>query len=304
MCSLGLGAKRRAKPPGQKRDIRPPQKLLRVGTSLLPFTSISTTTDPPAVPSATPQGSQNGSRQKLSCIPISSATHVPSSQSFTDVTTGIVSHSSTHGISATPTTTLPVTHAADHTASNSLPVDPLTNLYTIANACMSTDAKLDTTTSSSTQSYTNTDMNIASEVMISDNSGLQIFTTINEPYEPDEGGSHVRNDCSTLLSDNSEATSGSSDEEEDQCVLHQSSSADMMADVSSEASIYQLLFQLPSVSNTSLCSAVVCAESVVCCVTTFETFMPNQKVSSYRYKMTQDSQMCCRFIKSCIVLLQ
>lgn len=109
----------------------------------------------------------------------------------------------------------------------------------------------------------NTDMSIGSEVMISDNSGLQIFTMINEPDEPDEGGSCVRNDSSTLFSDNSDATSGSSDEDDDQCVVQQSSSADMMTDGPSETSIYQLLFQLPSVPNTSLCSAVVSVANVI-----------------------------------------
>jgi hypothetical protein len=52
ICSLGLGGKRRSKPPSQKRDIRPPQKLLKVGNSLIPFTSIRTTPHPPSSPSS------------------------------------------------------------------------------------------------------------------------------------------------------------------------------------------------------------------------------------------------------------
>ena len=130
-------------------------------------------------------------------------------------------------------------------------------MYTIANACVSTDARLDDTTLGGKESHTNTEMSIGSEVMISDSSGLQIFMTINEPCEPDE---RDNNDCHTILSacdENSEATSGSSDEDDDQYVVQLSSPAHDIT--SSEPSIYQLLFQLPSVPNTSLCGAVVCA---------------------------------------------
>lgn len=33
MCSAGLGAKKRAKPPKQTRDVRPPAKLLKLAPS-------------------------------------------------------------------------------------------------------------------------------------------------------------------------------------------------------------------------------------------------------------------------------
>ncbi|CAI8022107.1 hypothetical protein GBAR_LOCUS13008, partial [Geodia barretti] len=63
-------------------------------------------------------------------------------------------------------------------------VDPLANLYTIAEACLLNSPEI--TASSSTvlpqPSRANPEMSVASEVTVSDSSGLQIFTTINEPY--------------------------------------------------------------------------------------------------------------------------
>ena len=259
MCSLGLGAKRRAKPPSQRRDIRPPQKLLRVGSSLLPFTSVSTAPNPPAVPHSTPQ--ENQKEESPSSSAPNNATHISPNHLFTDSTPGTVHHSSIPIPSTSTSAFRPVIPTAEHTTSSSAPVDPLTNLYTIANACVSTDARLDDTTLSGKESHTNAEMSIGSEVMISDSSGLQIFTTINEPCEPDERGS---NGCPTVLSacdDNSEATSVSSDEDDDQYVVQLSSPAHDAT--TSEPSIYQLLFQLPSVPNTSLCGAVVCAVNMI-----------------------------------------
>lgn len=156
-------------------------------------------------------------------------------------------------------------------------VDPLANLYTIAEACflnnVTTAASSSTTTSSSSSSSiaqpsrTNPELSVAKEVTVSDNSTLQIFTTINEPYYETQTRGHVMS-CdhpkkvpSTLSMSDSVAAVA-----EDYVMQASSGQGEAMAveeeqeeeeEKEVEPSIYQLLFQLPSAPNASLCTAVV-----------------------------------------------
>ena len=263
MCSLGLGAKRRAKPPGQKRDIRPSQKFLRVGTALIPFTRVSAPLTLPTSPPSPSSQARRGSRERsLSSIPLTSGTvTTPTSHShtLTDSTAG-THHSSNHSHTGNDLTTNDdrvscTTEGGD----TSTLIDPLTNLYTIADACSSTAAKSDFPFSSRKQlqfhsSKIHPEIGVGSEVTVSNRSGLQIFQTIDEPYEP---VSHTTSDHPlSVHDDNSDMASGSSGDE--QCIMQGSSAGGTVEVAPSEPSIYQLLFRLPSVPNTSLSSEVVC----------------------------------------------
>ena len=105
-------------------------------------------------------------------------------------------------------------------------------------------------------------MSVASEVTVSDSSGLQIFTTINEPFCEGTASSGpqlvsaVAADQQTAVGVTETIESG---EVEEQCVVQGSSSQTAV-----EPSIYQLLFQLQSVPNSTLCTAVVCL-NIACC---------------------------------------
>ena len=272
MCSLGLGAKRRAKPPGQRRDIRPLKKLLKVAPS------VSTALQPPLSSSTiTVQEKANSTS-----APLETSTqlqvHSNAWNSHTPATTTSMNHN-THSL---------LTDSSLCVAPNSafLPVDPLSNLYTIADACVSVDQASDGSCAvpAAPASKANTDMNIASEVVVSENSGLQIFTTINEPYYENHDRTTRRStsDCLLLLCGGDAGVAAGVSGDEEQYVVQESSMAEEESGSSSFASerdvdnsapssssvvsIYQLLFQLPSVPNTALCTAVVSGVCVRVCV--------------------------------------
>ena len=154
------------------------------------------------------------------------------------------------------------------------PVDPFANLYTIVEACLLNDSNGLTTVPQ--LSRANPELSIASEVTVLDNNGLQIFTTINEPsyYDNHTSGRNVSNGPSTknisqsvmhsnlCLDDPTVSATPTSGGDDEQYVVQGSSSCDsrdstLNSSSSVEPSIYQLLFQLPSVPNNTLCTAVV-----------------------------------------------
>ena len=113
-------------------------------------------------------------------------------------------------------------------------------------------------------------MSVASEVTVSDSSGLQIFTTIDEPYYTDthEGAGNAGQRVGTggqetvlsssVCASETVVTRSECGVEEEYVVQGSRSCEETAVDESESSSIYQLLFQLPSVTNTSLCTAVVC----------------------------------------------
>ena len=255
MCSLGLGGKRRAKPPGQKRDVRPQQKLLKVTAATNPPASSSSSS---AAAAATTTKSQRHGRKKN--IPLSTAEAGPTQCNHPTTNSMDVTHYSS--CAPLPATSFTITSNSAFTA-----VNPLSNLHTIADACLSTstDSGHDSSLPFPLTRKANTGMNIASEVVVSNNSGLQIFTTINEPYHENHQGTdrHAASDQLPLnptLCVDTEVISGINGDEEQYVVQGSSSCVGGRTgdDASSlEPSIYQLLFQLPSVPNTNLCTAVV-----------------------------------------------
>ena len=166
------------------------------------------------------------------------------------------------GLKISPAKVTPVAHNSAFT-----PVDPLANLYTIAEACLLNNSASESSSAALIHaSRSNPELSVASEVTVSDNSGLQIFTTINEPYyiEGHEASSGQVGSVdqgvvpSTVCVGGESAVVG-----EDEQYVVQGSSSGGTRGVSeavregAEPSIYQLLFQLPSKANSSLCTAVV-----------------------------------------------
>ena len=306
MCSIGLGGKRRSKPPSQKRDIRPGSKLPRIESPPpLPPCSRASYTPPPfsSLPSLTPPvtalstNSQESrfvlsnsptfnvsSRNQNSLLPLrgdvafspaSNSLSVTNSPVFLQTTeisqTRSASTASTQKDMVVQGSAAATLHKSNHcerlsalpvTLNSSLaPVDPLANLYTIAEACLLNSPEITASSSSSSAllsqpSRANPEMSVASEVTVSDSSGLQIFTTINEPFCEGTASSGPQL-VSALAADQQTAVGVTetieSGEVEEQCVVQGSSSQTAV-----EPSIYQLLFQLQSVPNSTLCTAVVC----------------------------------------------
>ena len=324
MCSIGLGGKRRSKPPSQKRDIRPGSKLPRIESppplppcsrasytpppfSSLPSLTPPHTTPPVTVPSTNSQETRFvlsssptfnvSSHNQNSLLPLSggvafsppsNSLSVANSPVFLQTTEIAQTRSASTPLIAATQKDVVVRGSATATLHKSgkkpraLPVtlnsavalvDPLANLYTIAEACLLNSPEITASSSTSSTllpqpSRANPEMSVASEVTVSDSSGLQIFTTINEPYfeshkETASGGpqsvSAVAVDQQTAVGVTETIVSG---EVEEQYVVQGSSSP--CGQTAVEPSIYQLLFQLPSVPNSTLCTAVVCL-NIACC---------------------------------------
>ena len=275
VCAVGLGGKRRAKPPSQKRDVRPsPQKLLRLATSPL---SVPTSAPLP-VPAVMPpsflcqagKDSGEGSTPNLSlssdtthtltdsstCTPSTVSAHLPPDQNLTRKTLSVNLHPD---YSATGST-VPV--AVDEPTSSNLSTVTTDERTSTCSASLSVFSSIPSKSQSETHAP---HVSITSDpVTVSENSGFQIFTTINEPYEHEEveGGNagtlskHLLSLSSSVHDYPDVASEGSAAEEF--IVQGDSASADATVEVASSApSIYQLLFQLHSEPNTSLCTAVV-----------------------------------------------
>lgn len=232
VCSLGLGGKRRSKPPSQKRDVRPPQKLQKLTTCLTMSGSLVTST-PPSTTVSTSSTSQTSHGSMDYTLPLSRISIASTQMSHTASNT--TTHSSLDKI-------LPSSSGTVKEASSALDLADTEAEHSAASGlCLKVDSLVC----------------VAPEpVAVSDTCGFQIFTTINEPYEHREVVVEDAHSEELVPSKDHETIStNSSSEEQYTCTLENHSSSVLGAN--SQSSIYQMLFELPSEPNISMYNAVV-----------------------------------------------
>ena len=248
ICSSGLGAKRRSKPPGQLRDVRSPAKLLKLSTSPFTVQSSIATVKPlqeplggKAVPKMSPMDNGTVSTSLASSTKWSSATvarAVRETASEKQHSCGILDLEDPSGPLDISLSALPPTTSNTHTVG-------MRNLTENAVNTAVDYALLGSFASGTVQTMM---------------SGFQqIFTTIDEPTAGEVvlDGIPSSQPPSISAESPSVATVMSSSGVSTATLQSVGGSHQSGTQLSSETSIYQLLFKLPSEVNNDLFLSVV-----------------------------------------------
>ena len=258
-CSRGLGGKRRSKPPAQKRDVRPPKKLLKFNTPPLTATSPVTPSNPHNVcveVGQTPIPIQN---QPLATTECTESNNPPPSSHF--LPSSYYSHlPPSHALPASSRILVPTSFTFDQSSqipSPAIHVSSYTPTTQTGKCATSTMHKNEPSSLLTGKPGKASVSELAAQpVMLSRVSGFQIFSTINEP-----SGDNINQGTSKLLPSPSLSCTNPSQaiSKEKEEFITQGSVQEEEAEVehSSDSSIYQLLFDLPSQLNTAIFDSVV-----------------------------------------------
>ena len=259
-CSRGLGGKRRSKPPAQKRDVRTPKKLLKLSTPPLTATSPVTPSNLHDVSVEVGQIPILSQDQDLATTERTESNNPPSSSHF--LPSSYFSHlPPSHSLPASSRILIPTPftfNQSSQTPSPAIHVSSYTPTTLSGKGATSTMHKNEPSSSLTGKLGKASESELtAQSVMLSRVSGFQIFSTINEPC-----GDNIHQGKSKLLSPSLSSTNPSQaiSKAKEEFITQGSFQEEKGGEVvehSSDSSIYQLLFDLPSQLNTVIFDSVV-----------------------------------------------